>query len=217
MSELRCVSLTASYGGKSVFNDLSLTVGNTEIVSLLGASGSGKSTLLRIITGLDQPVEGSVFLDADDITKWPAHQRRIGMVFQDGALFPHMSVAENIGYGLRMTGMHRAERTAHVAELLTLIRLETFGDRVVATLSGGEQQRVALARALAPRPRVLLLDEPFSSLDTDLRIELANEIRGVLRSTKTTAVIVTHDREEATRFGDRTVTMSEIAGSALGI
>lgn len=212
MSALRCVSLTASYGGTPVFNDLSLIVEDTEIVSLLGASGSGKSTLLRIITGLEQPVGGSVFLDADDITKWPTHQRRIGMVFQDGALFPHMSVAENIGYGLRMMGMRRADRSAHVAELLALIRLESFADRVVSTLSGGEQQRVALARALAPRPRVLLLDEPFTSLDTDLRIELANEVREVLRSTKTTGVIVTHDRDEATRFGDRTVTMSEIVG-----
>ena len=210
MSELRCLSITASYGPNTVFAGLSLTVANTEIVSLVGPSGSGKSTLLRIIAGLDRPITGLVMLDADEITTWPTHLRRIGMVFQDGALFPHLSVADNIGYGLKMQGTPKAERRRKVTELLSLIRLDSFADRAVATLSGGEQQRVALARALAPQPRVLLLDEPFSSLDTDLRLELADEVRGVLQATKTTAVIVTHDRDEAARFGDRTVAMSDL-------
>ena len=212
MSELRCQSLSASYGEAAVFGDLSLTIADSEIVSLHGPSGSGKSTLLRIVAGLDRPRSGSVHLDADDITDWPSHLRTIGMVFQDGALFPHMSVAENIGYGLRTQGIKKAERRHRVDEMLTLIRLDTFGARSVSNLSGGEQQRVALARALAPRPRALLLDEPFSSLDSELRVALATEVREVLRMTGTTAVIVTHDRAEASRFGDRTVTMAEIAG-----
>jgi thiamine transport system ATP-binding protein len=212
MSELRCLSLSATYGTAAVFSNLSLTVLDTEIVSLLGPSGSGKSTLLRIIAGLDRPTAGLIMLDADEISDWPTHRRKIGMVFQDGALFPHMSVADNIGYGLKMQGVRKTERRQRVDELLALIRLDTFDARAVATLSGGEQQRVALARALAPQPRVLLLDEPFSSLDSDLRLELATEVRGVLKATSTTAIIVTHDRDEATRFGDRTVTMAEISG-----
>ncbi len=212
MSELRCLSLSASYGTTSIFDNLSLTVLDTEIVSLLGPSGSGKSTLLRIIAGLDQPAAGLIMLDADEISDWPTHRRKIGMVFQDGALFPHMSVADNIGYGLKMQGVRKDQRRQRVDELLALIRLDSFDDRAVSTLSGGEQQRVALAHALAPRPRVLLLDEPFSSLDTDLRLTLAAEVREVLQATKTTAIIVTHDHAEATRFGDRTVTMSEISG-----
>jgi thiamine transport system ATP-binding protein len=202
--------VTARYGATDLFTDLNLSVRHGEIVSLVGPSGTGKSTLLRIIAGLEPPVTGMVLLDDDDITTWPAHRRRIGLVFQDGALFPHLSVADNIGYGLKMQGIKREPRSRQVDELLGLIRLEGFGDRDVATLSGGEQQRVSLARALAPRPRVLLLDEPFASLDTDLREHLAREVRDILRARDTTAIIVTHDPHEAALFGDRTVRLADL-------
>lgn len=210
MSRLVCDSLWVAHGGTVVLRNLSLTVDHAEIVALVGPSGSGKTTLLKVIAGLDQPSRGTVRLDDDDITNWPAHKRRIGLVFQEGALFPHLTVGENIGYGLKMSGVARHDRTARIAALLDLIRLPNFEHREVHTLSGGESQRVALARALAPEPRVLLLDEPFASLDEELRIQLAGEVREILRARDTTAVIVTHDAREATRFGDRTITLNEL-------
>lgn len=214
MSRLTCTALKAEYENSAVFSNLSLRVEHGEILALLGPSGSGKSTLLRIIAGLEVPVAGTVFLDDEDVTQWPAHKRRIGLVFQDGALFPHLSVADNISYGLKMAGAKRASRDDRTKELLRLVRLEGFETRAVNTLSGGEQQRVAVARAIAPEPRVLMLDEPFASLDPDLRLHLADEVREILHSSGTTAIIVTHDPDEAQRFGDRIVGLAELVPDA---
>lgn len=185
----------------------SLIVHRGEIVALVGPSGCGKSTLLRVIAGLEPDAEGVVRWDGEDLAGVPTHRRGFGLVFQDGQLFAHQSVAENIAYGLRVQGVPRHERDARVAELLGLVSLPGAGPRAVTHLSGGERQRVALARSLAPRPRLLLLDEPFSALDRELRERLASETREILRATGTTAIMVTHDHAEAAAVADRVVRM----------
>lgn len=185
----------------------SLSVNRGEIVALVGPSGCGKSTLLRVIAGLEPDAEGVVRWDGEDLAAVPTHLRKFGLVFQDGQLFAHQSVAENISYGLRAQGVSRDERDARVAELLDLVSLPGAGSRAVTHLSGGERQRVALARSLAPRPRLLLLDEPFSALDRELRERLASETREILRETGTTAIMVTHDHAEAAAVADRVVRM----------
>lgn len=186
---------------------LDLDVAPGEVVALLGPSGSGKSSLLRAVAGLEPPAAGSVAWDGEDLAAVPTHRRGFGLMFQDGQLFPHQDVAGNVAFGLRMQGLPRAERTARVAELLEQVGLAGFGGRAVATLSGGERQRVALARALAPRPRLLLLDEPLSALDRALRERLAAEVREVLVGTGTTALFVTHDHDEAFAVADRVAVM----------
>ena len=205
---LEARDITVRFGERTVLDRVSLTVAEGEVVAVLGPSGVGKSTLLRVVAGLLVADEGSVWLDGDDITRLPSHRRSIGLVFQDEQLFPHLDVAANIGFGLRMQGVSRAAVAARVGELLELVGLAGFEHRRVTTLSGGEAKRIALARALAPRPRVLLLDEPLTGLDRDLHDRLAGEVAGLLRATGTTALLVTHDRDEAAAIADRTIVLA---------
>lgn len=189
-------------------------VARGEVVALLGPSGCGKSSLLRAIAGLEPLAAGSVSWDGENLAAVPPHRRGFGLVFQDGQLFVHRSVAENIAYGLRVQRVPRAERELRVGELLELVGLPGAGSRPVTELSGGERQRVALARSLAPSPRMLLLDEPLSALDRELRDRLAVELAEMLRETGTTAILVTHDEGEARVIADRTLRMR--AGCILG-
>ncbi|GAA2518321.1 ABC transporter ATP-binding protein [Rarobacter incanus] len=184
---------------------VSLHVPRGTTTALLGASGSGKSTLLRAIAGLEPLRAGTITFDGEDITRVPVHRRNFGLMFQDGQLFAHLNVRGNIEYGLVARRVPRGARARRVDELLDLVGLAGYADRDVATLSGGQRQRVALARSLAPTPRLLLLDEPLSALDADLRGRLAAELRDILRATGTTAVFVTHDRAEADLVADATV------------
>jgi thiamine transport system ATP-binding protein len=185
--------------------DVSLEVARGEIVALLGPSGCGKSTLLRAVAGLEPLTSGIVRFHGNDLAGVPTHRRGFGLVFQDGQLFTHLDVAENIVYGLRAQGVTREERATRVTKLLDLVGLAGAGKRAVSTLSGGERQRVALARSLAPRPRLLMLDEPFSALDRELRERLSAETRAILHASGTTAILVTHDHAEATAVADRVV------------
>lgn len=177
-----------------------------EVLALLGPSGCGKSSLLRAVAGLEPPASGAVTWDGVDLAAVPVHRRGFGLVFQDGQLFPHRDVAGNVAYGLR--GLPRDARAARVAELLDLVGLPGYDRRPVTTLSGGERQRVALARSLAPRPRLLLLDEPLSALDRSLRERLADDLRRALVATGTTALFVTHDQDEAATVADRVAVLS---------
>ncbi|MFH5821664.1 ABC transporter ATP-binding protein [Georgenia sp. AZ-5] len=181
--------------------DLDVAVG--EVVALLGPSGSGKSSLLRAVAGLEPVAAGSVSWAGRDLAGVPVHERGFGLMFQDGQLFPHRSVAGNVAYGLAVARVARAERRRRVAELLELVGLAGYGPRPVSTLSGGQAQRVALARALAPAPTLLLLDEPLSALDRGLRERLTGELHDILRATGTTALYVTHDHDEAFTVADR--------------
>ena len=186
-----------------------LTVDTGEIVSLLGPSGCGKTTLLRIIAGLETPDSGStVWFDNDDVTALSVEQRKVGMVFQSYALFPNMSVRANIGYGLKMQKLKKPEINARVDEVLEMCQLNEFAKRGVDALSGGQRQRVALARAIAPRPRILLLDEPLSALDASMREALRDELAILLRKFQITAIFVTHDQDEAMAIADRVAVMS---------
>jgi thiamine transport system ATP-binding protein len=183
--------------------DVSLKLAAGEVLGILGPSGSGKSTLLRAIAGLETLDTGSVSWAGVDITTMPVHKRGFALMFQDGQLFAHRSVAANVAYALAISRMPAAEQRARVAELLELVGLEGYGGRRVTELSGGEQQRVALARALAARPRLLLLDEPLSSLDRELRERLGRDLRRILIDTQTTAIFVTHDQSEPRVVSDR--------------
>lgn len=185
--------------------DLDVTPG--EVLALLGPSGSGKSSLLRAVAGLEPVARGSITWDGTDLAGVPVHRRGVGLMFQDGQLFPHRDVAGNVAFGLQMQGVSRADRARRIAELLELVGLAGFGDRDVSSLSGGERQRVALARSLAPRPRLLLLDEPLSALDRALRERLADDVRAALHATGTTALFVTHDHDEAFAVADRIAVM----------
>ena len=189
------------FGPQVVLDGVSLEVPDGSTTALLGPSGSGKSTMLRIVAGLEQPDTGSVHIGGNDVTGTPTHRRDVGFVFQDQALFPHLDVAGNVGFGLRMAGVDRAERARAVGEALELVGLAGYGRRDPATLSGGEAQRVALARALAPRPAVLLLDEPFAALDQLLRERLLLDLRSLFESLGATVVAVTHDPTEAGALG----------------
>ncbi|HET7367876.1 MAG TPA: ABC transporter ATP-binding protein [Gaiella sp.] len=189
--------------GRRIVEDVSLEVASGERLALLGPSGAGKSTLLRVVSGLERPTAGRVLIDGADVTGVPAHRRGIGLVFQDAALFPHRTVAENVGFGPKVAGLLRAERAARVAEALALVGLEDAGARDPTTLSGGEAQRVALARALAPRPGALLLDEPLGALDGPLRLRLQEDLRALFERLSLTVVHVTHDVGEAFALGDR--------------
>lgn len=203
-------NVCASYGSTAVVRNVSFDLAKGETLSLLGPSGCGKTTLLRTIAGLHPIGAGSISLNgsviADDQSNSVApEKRRIGMVFQDGALFPHLSIAKNVAYGLRS---HR-DAEARVREVLDLVGLNDYRDRLPGTLSGGQQQRVALARALAPAPKVLLLDEPFSALDAGLRIQLRRQVRRILSDIGITVVLVTHDQEEAFVLGDKVAVMNQ--------
>jgi ABC-type Fe3+/spermidine/putrescine transport system ATPase subunit len=197
------------YDGKPLLRGVSMQVGPGETVCLLGASGSGKSTLLRIIAGLETQEAGQVLWDGDDISQVPVHKRHFGLMFQDYALFPHRSVAENVGFGLRMQDVEQAELDQRVTEALEQVDMASFADRRVTELSGGEQQRVALARALAPRPGLLMLDEPLGALDKALRTELLHELRRILHVFQIPALYVTHDQEEAFSIADRIILLHE--------
>ena len=204
MGALDVANVTVSFDGTVAVDDVSIAVATGEVLGILGPSGSGKSTLLRSIAGLERLDAGRVRWDGDDITAVPVHRRGFALMFQDGQLFPHRSVARNVAYPLRITG---APATYRVADLLDLVGLAGFGERRVTDLSGGEQQRVALARSLAADPRLLLLDEPLSSLDRELRERLAGDLRRILVDTGTTAVFVTHDQDEAFAVSDRVAVM----------
>ena len=207
------VAVTYSNGFTAV-RGANLAVAPSEIVALLGASGSGKSTLLRAAAGLERVSAGRILLDGIDLASVPTHRRNIGMVFQDGQLFPQRNVFRNVSYGLEMAGMSRAEIRSRVLNLLQLVGMRDYAQRSVATLSGGQAQRVALARSLAREPKIILLDEPLSALDQELRAELGSQLREILKNTGTTALFVTHDRNEAKLIADRIVTMSEILSTA---
>ena len=203
MLGLRDVSV--SYDGRPAVGDVSLELADGEVLAVLGPSGCGKSTLLRAVAGLEPLTSGTVTWDGTDITGVPTHKRGFALMFQDGQLFPHLTVARNVGYPLRLR--RAPDLGSRVEELLALVGLEGYADRLPATLSGGERQRVALARSLAVEPRLLLLDEPLSALDTGLRDRLARELRGILRQAGTTALLVTHDHEEAFTVADRMAVM----------
>jgi putative spermidine/putrescine transport system ATP-binding protein len=201
--ELRGIS--CDFGSGAVVRDLDLAVQRGEFLALLGPSGCGKTTTLRMIAGYLEPTAGQVLINGADATRTPARARNIGMVFQSNALFPHLTVAENVAFGLRMRKVGRAERTRRVGEALDLVGLADLAGRRPGQLSGGQQQRVALARAVVIRPDVLLLDEPLSNLDARLRVQLREELARVQRETGLTAVLVTHDQEEALAVADRMV------------
>ena len=202
--------VTVSFGDRVVLDDASLTVASGEIVALLGPSGSGKSTLLRVIAGIVAAEAGSILVDGREVTGVATHRRAVGMVFQDEQLFPHLDVGDNVSFGLRMAGVPKPERRRRSDELLATVGLAGFSGRSIERLSGGEAKRVALARSLAPGPRVLLLDEPLSGLDQDLRVRLGADLAAILRSTGTTSVWVTHDVEEAEQVADRVLRLSEL-------
>jgi thiamine transport system ATP-binding protein len=208
VSGLKVAGLTVTYAGRPpvvAVDDVDLVVETGEIVALLGPSGCGKSSLLGAIVGIVEPAAGTIAFDGEDLTHTPIHRRGFGLVFQDGQLFPHLTVAGNIAYGVH--ALARPERDQRVRELLDLVGLDGLGGRKITELSGGQRQRVALARSLAPRPRLLCLDEPLSSLDAELRERLAGDLREVLLASGTTALLVTHDPAEAARIATRTLHM----------
>lgn len=195
--------LVVRYGGWTALDRLDLAIGKGELFVLLGGSGSGKTTLLRTLAGFIQPSEGQITLGGRDITALPPYRRPVNTMFQSYALFPHMSVADNVGFGLRRQGLPKPQIAQRVAELLALVRLEAFAGRRPDALSGGQRQRVALARSLAPRPDLLLLDEPLSALDRGLREATRAELVRVQKQLGTTFVLVTHDQEEALSMATR--------------
>ncbi|CAB4648562.1 MAG: ATP-binding cassette domain-containing protein [Actinobacteria bacterium] len=206
---LNHVSARHGRNDDETLHDISLDVTAGEVIGVLGSSGSGKTTLLRVIAGLHVASEGSVVLDGIDITTTPTHLRGVGLMFQEHALFPHLTVSDNVAFGLRMAKVSNPDRSIRVAEVLELVGLAGFGSRDVSSLSGGERQRVALARTLAPSPRLLLLDEPMGSLDRILRDRLVSELRELIVDLGLTALYVTHDRSEAFALADRIAVLDE--------
>jgi ABC-type Fe3+/spermidine/putrescine transport system ATPase subunit len=203
MLELRHIS--QNYGNRPLLQDINLSVAAGEIVALLGPSGSGKSTLLSMVAGLQQPLSGSVWFDGQDITQSPPEQRRFALMFQDFALFPHLNVLDNVAFGLIEQKQGKARARAQALDMLALLGLGNHARQKVWHLSGGEQQRVALARALITQPRALLLDEPFSALDADLRTSLRDEFQARIQAAGMPTLLVTHDEQEARAMADRAV------------
>ena len=197
MSFLTLSNIKKSFGSVQVVHDFDMAIEKGEFVSFLGPSGCGKTTVLRMIAGFEIPTGGSIVINGKDQTTLRPNQRNIGMVFQAYALFPNMNVYENVAFGLKVAGKPKAEIDARVKEMLQLIHLEHLADRYPYQMSGGQQQRVALARALAPKPEVLLLDEPLSALDAKIRVSLREEIRQIQQKLGITTIFVTHDQEEA--------------------
>lgn len=209
MAFIELIDITKEFGRNVVaVKDFNLEMEQGELVSFLGPSGCGKTTTLRIVAGFETPTNGRVILDGEDITYLPPNRRNVGMVFQAYALFPNMTVAGNIGFGLKIAKKSPEEIKQRVEEMLALIHMQGYEDRYPYQLSGGQQQRVALARALALRPRVLLLDEPLSALDAKIRVALRAEIRAIQQQLKITTIYVTHDQEEALSISDRVVVMN---------
>ena len=204
---LKIAGVAKAFGGVKVLRGIDLTIEPGEFFTLLGPSGCGKTTLLRIIAGFLTADEGAVTLGSERLDTKPAHQRDIGMVFQDYAVFPHLTVADNIAFGLRTRGLPKAEIEARVAEGLKMVRLDGLGGRYPSEMSGGQQQRVGIARAMVIRPKLLLLDEPLSNLDAKLRIELRDDIRALQKRLGVAAIYVTHDQEEALAISDRICVM----------
>jgi thiamine transport system ATP-binding protein len=202
-------SVSRTYGRTAAVHDFSLEVAEGEVLALLGPSGSGKSTLLRLTAGLEEPSAGRILLEEHDMAGTPAHVRRFGLMFQEYCLFPHLDVDRNVDFGLRMLRAEKAERLRRVEEMLSLVRLEGMGHRDVISLSGGEQQRVALARSLAPRPRLLMLDEPLGALDLALRQSLLAELAEILARVSVTTLYVTHDQAEAMTIASRIALMKD--------
>jgi putative spermidine/putrescine transport system ATP-binding protein len=196
-----------TFGSALVLDGVDLSMGRGEFISLLGPSGCGKTTLLRIVAGLMRPDQGKVALDGEDITRHPPHKRDVSVVFQSYALFPHLSVAENVAFGLKARGAPSAEIAPAVARFLDLVQMGAYADRSIKALSGGQQQRVAVARALVVGPKLLLLDEPFSALDRKLRETMQIDLKRLLRDVGTTAIFVTHDQDEALTMSDRIAVM----------
>jgi len=209
MSFLRLDNVSKNYGDLRVVSDLNLTVEKGEFVSLLGPSGCGKTTTLQMIAGFADVTQGVITLDGRDITHAKPNTRGLGIVFQSYALFPHLTVTDNVAFGLKMRKVERAERQERVREALALVKLDKHADRYPRELSGGQRQRVALARALVIRPPVLLLDEPLSNLDAKLREDMQFELRGIQKKIGTTTVMVTHDQAEALSISDRVVVMQD--------
>ncbi len=207
MTELSLRGLTKRFGTTTAVEDVTLDIPNGQLVCLLGPSGCGKTTLLRLIAGLEEPTEGKVLVAGQDQTAVPTHKRDFGMVFQSLALFPHLSVTENIAYPLAIRGIDRATRQKRAAELLDLVRLPDVGDRRIHQLSGGQRQRVAIARGLAIDPKVFLLDEPLSALDANLREHMQVELRQLQQRLGVTTVVVTHDQKEALTMADVLIVM----------
>jgi putative spermidine/putrescine transport system ATP-binding protein len=209
MAFLDIVDLQKRYAHATAVERLELGIARAEFISFLGPSGCGKTTTLRMIAGFEPPSRGAIYLDGEDITRKPPNQRNVGLVFQAYALFPNMTVAENIGFGLKVAKKPANEVRRRVENMLDLVKLPALGGRYPYQLSGGQQQRVALARALAIQPQVLLLDEPLSALDASIRVTLRNEIRSIQRELGITTIYVTHDQEEALSISDRIVVMRE--------
>ncbi|WP_290521855.1 ferric ABC transporter ATP-binding protein [Aggregatibacter sp. oral taxon 458] len=202
-------NVTKAFGKSVVIDDLDLTIKRGTMVTLLGPSGCGKTTILRLVAGLENPTSGQIFIDGEDVTKSSIQNRDICIVFQSYALFPHMSIGDNVGYGLRMQNVGKEERKQRVKEALELVDLAGFEDRYVDQISGGQQQRVALARALVLKPKVLLFDEPLSNLDANLRRAMREKIRELQQSLGITSLYVTHDQTEAFAVSDEVIVMNK--------
>jgi putative spermidine/putrescine transport system ATP-binding protein len=216
MAFLQLSGIQKSFGANVVVKNFDLAVSRGELVTFLGPSGCGKTTTLRMIAGFESPTRGQIVIDGHDVTTLRANRRNIGMVFQSYALFPNMTVAGNVGFGLRVAGKPAAEIRSRVDEMLAMIKLPELAARYPYQLSGGQQQRVSLARALASSPRILLLDEPLSALDARIRLALREEIRTLQRKLGITTIFVTHDQEEALSMSDRVVVMNDGAVEQIG-
>lgn len=216
MSFLEIRNLEKSFGPQRVVKEFSLGIEKGEFVSFLGPSGCGKTTVLRMVAGFETPTSGNILIEGKDVVAQRPNQRNIGMVFQSYALFPNMTVAENVAFGLKVARLSKLEIDARVDEMLQLIKLPQLAKRYPYQISGGQQQRVALARALATKPKVLLLDEPLSALDAKIRVSLREEIRALQRSLGITTIFVTHDQDEALSISDRIVVMNEGRSEQIG-
>src|SRR4051812_42640333 len=209
MATLELVDLYKRFGGVDAVNHINLSVQDGEFICILGPSGCGKSTALRMVAGFEEPTSGDIRIDGQSVADLPANRRPTAMVFQKYTLWPHMKVYDNIAFGLRLRHLSTADISQKVQESLDLVGLSSYGPRYPSQLSGGEQQRIALARALVLRPKILLLDEPFSSLDALLRVRLREELKRIQRQVHITAIFVTHDQEEALTLADRIAVMSK--------